>query len=52
LPVPKKYHQAISSFLELSIEMNLVLKGRKIFIELEEKSQTPKTIAADVRRYF
>jgi len=42
LPVPKKYHHAISSFLELSLEMNLVVKDRRIFSELEEKSQTSK----------
>jgi hypothetical protein len=52
LPIPKKFHQVVLSFLELDLEMNLIVKGRKIFIELEEKRQTPPINVADVSRYF
>ena len=41
LPIPKKFHAAISSFLELDLEMQLVVKGRKIFIELEDTEGKP-----------
>jgi hypothetical protein len=37
LPVPKKFHKATASFLKLDLEMQLVVKGRKIFIELEDR---------------
>jgi hypothetical protein len=37
LSIPKKFHSAISSFLKLDLEMQLIVKGRKIFIELEDK---------------
>jgi hypothetical protein len=56
LSIPKKYQEAISSFLKLDLEMTLVVKGRKIFIELEDRdckeSNRPGTKAADVSRYF
>jgi hypothetical protein len=41
LPIPKKFHAAISSFLELDLKMQLVVKGRKIFIELEDHKGNP-----------
>ena len=37
LPLPKKFHKAISPFLKLDLEMQLVIKNRKIFIELEDR---------------
>lgn len=39
LPIPKKFHTAISSFLKLDLDMQLIVKGRKIFIELEDKEK-------------
>jgi len=37
LPIPKKFHDKVSSFLKINLEMNLVVKDRKIFIELEDR---------------
>ena len=37
LSIPKKYHEVVSSFLKVNLEMNLVVRGRKIFIELEDR---------------
>ena len=37
LPIPKKFHKAIAPFLKLNLEMQLVVKNRKIFIELEDR---------------
>lgn len=41
LPIPKKYHKAISSFFKLDLEMQLVVKNRKISIELEDREGKP-----------
>ena len=41
LPIPKKYHDIVSSFLKVNLEMNLAVKGRKIFIELEDQEDNP-----------
>jgi hypothetical protein len=35
LPIPKKFHAAISSFLKLDLEMQLVVKGEKSLLNLK-----------------
>ena len=41
LPIPKKFHDIVSSFLNLNLEMTVVVKERKIFIELEDRKGKP-----------
>ena len=41
LPIPKKFHVIVSSFLKMNLEMTVVVKGRKIFIELEDREDKP-----------
>ena len=37
LPIPRRFHEAIRSFFKIDLEMELVVRNRKISIELEDR---------------